>query len=65
MAPASDHPVPTTDLVDQYGCELRVVELQFTQYGAHHSFAGPVRTVSCHEDNSLLPRPAAPPATAT
>ncbi|MFE2493307.1 hypothetical protein [Streptomyces scopuliridis] len=31
-----------------------MVELQFTENGAHHSFGGPVRTVSCHEDNSLL-----------
>lgn len=47
-------PVPTADLVDQYGTDLRVCDLQFRQYGAHRSFAGPVRTVSCHEDNGLL-----------
>ncbi|MFJ8655791.1 ribonuclease E activity regulator RraA [Streptomyces rochei] len=47
-------PVPTADLVDQYGTELRVCELQFRQFGAHRSFAGPVRTVFCHEDNGLL-----------
>ncbi|CAL9363936.1 ribonuclease E activity regulator RraA [Streptomyces sp. enrichment culture] len=47
-------PVPTADLVDQYGTDLRVVELQFRQFGAHRSFAGAVRTVSCHEDNGLL-----------
>lgn len=47
-------PVPTADLVDQYGTELRVCDLQFRQFGAHRSFAGPVRTVSCHEDNGLL-----------
>ncbi|MEW2078824.1 ribonuclease E activity regulator RraA [Streptomyces sp. NPDC013433] len=47
-------PVPTADLVDQYGTALRVCDLQFRQFGGHHSFAGPVRTVSCHEDNGLL-----------
>ncbi|MFE7074637.1 ribonuclease E activity regulator RraA [Streptomyces sp. NPDC057620] len=47
-------PVPTADLVDQYGTELRVCDLQFRQFGAHRGFAGPVRTVSCHEDNGLL-----------
>jgi regulator of ribonuclease activity A len=47
-------PVPTADLVDRYGTELRVCDLQFRQFGAHRSFAGPVRTVSCHEDNGLL-----------
>ncbi|MEU6678838.1 ribonuclease E activity regulator RraA [Streptomyces sp. NPDC046925] len=47
-------PVPTADLVDQYGTRLHVCDIQFNQYGAHRSFAGPVRTVSCHEDNGLL-----------
>ncbi|MFJ3982677.1 ribonuclease E activity regulator RraA [Streptomyces fungicidicus] len=47
-------PVPTADLVDRYGTELRVCELQFRQFGGHRGFAGPVRTVSCHEDNGLL-----------
>jgi regulator of ribonuclease activity A len=41
-------------LVDQYGAELRVCDVQFRQFGGHRSFAGPVRTVSCHEDNGLL-----------
>lgn len=47
-------PVPTADLVDRYGTELRVCDLQFRQFGGHRGFAGPVRTVSCHEDNGLL-----------
>jgi len=47
-------PVPTADLVDRYGPELRVCETQFRQFGARRCFAGPVRTVSCREDNSLL-----------
>jgi regulator of ribonuclease activity A len=47
-------PVPTADLVDQYGTELRVCETQFRQFGGCRAFTGPVRTVSCHEDNGLL-----------
>jgi regulator of ribonuclease activity A len=52
-APA-DVPVPTADLVDQYGAELRVCDTQFRQFGGRRAFTGPVRTVSCHEDNGLL-----------
>jgi len=47
-------PVPTADLVDRYGSALRVCDIQFRQFGGRRSFAGPVRTVSCHEDNGLL-----------
>ena len=47
-------PVPTADLVDRYGSALRVCDMQFRQFGGRRSFAGPVRTVSCHEDNGLL-----------
>ncbi|MER7786833.1 ribonuclease E activity regulator RraA [Streptomyces sp. NPDC097640] len=47
-------PIPTADLADQYGTQLRVCDVQFTSYGAVRSFSGPIRTVSCHEDNALL-----------
>jgi regulator of ribonuclease activity A len=47
-------PVPTADLVDRYGSTLRVCDLQLRQFGGRRAFAGPVRTVSCHEDNGLL-----------
>jgi regulator of ribonuclease activity A len=50
----ADIPVPTADLVDRYGSELRVCDTQFRQFGGRRAFAGPVRTVSCHEDNGLL-----------
>jgi regulator of ribonuclease activity A len=46
--------LPTADLVDQYGAELRVCDVQFRQFGGQRVFTGPVRTVSCHEDNGLL-----------
>ncbi|HEY2127037.1 MAG TPA: ribonuclease E activity regulator RraA [Streptosporangiaceae bacterium] len=45
---------PTADLVDKYGAELRVCDVQFRQFGGQRMFAGPVRTVSCQEDNALL-----------
>jgi regulator of ribonuclease activity A len=44
----------TADLVDAYGPELRVCDVQFRQFGGRRIFSGPVRTVSCHEDNALL-----------
>jgi regulator of ribonuclease activity A len=44
----------TADLVDQYGAELRICDVQFRQFGGRRMFAGPVRTVSCHQDNGLL-----------
>ncbi|MET9685430.1 ribonuclease E activity regulator RraA [Streptomyces coeruleorubidus] len=47
-------PIATADLADVHGDQLRVCEVQFTSYGAVHSFAGPVRTISCPGDNALL-----------
>ncbi|MEU4896993.1 ribonuclease E activity regulator RraA [Streptomyces sp. NPDC044780] len=52
--PETVTPIPTADLVDQYGADLRVCDLQCRQFGGHRGFAGRVRTVSCHEDNGLL-----------
>jgi regulator of ribonuclease activity A len=46
--------IPTADLVDKYGAELRVCDVQFRQFGGRRMFAGPVRTASCHQDNGLL-----------
>ncbi|HVV09812.1 ribonuclease E activity regulator RraA [Amycolatopsis sp.] len=44
----------TADLVDEHGDKLRVCDTQFRQFGLHRSFSGPVRTVSCYEDNGLV-----------
>src|SRR5262249_14476437 len=52
--PMTAIPVPTADLVDKYGAHLRVCDIQFRQFGGRRAFAGPVRRVSCHEDNGLL-----------
>ncbi|MBW5485919.1 ribonuclease E activity regulator RraA [Streptomyces bambusae] len=46
--------VPTTDLYDEHGENLLVCGTQFRQFGGRRAFAGPIRTVSCHEDNALL-----------
>ena len=50
----TDTQVTTADLADTYGSGLRVCDLQFRQFGRRRLFSGPVRTVSCHEDNGLL-----------
>ena len=50
----TETPVPTADLADKHGQALRVCGIPFRQFGGCRAFAGPVRTVSCHEDNGLL-----------
>ena len=45
---------PTADLVDEIGPDVRSCDTQFRQFGGRHQFAGPVRTVRCHQDNALL-----------
>jgi regulator of ribonuclease activity A len=47
-------PVPTADLYDQHGEALGICATQFRQFGGRRLFAGPVRTLACHEDNALL-----------
>ncbi|WP_199433586.1 ribonuclease E activity regulator RraA [Qaidamihabitans albus] len=44
----------TADLVDEHGALLRVCDVQFQQFGKVRAFSGPVRTVSCYEDNGLV-----------
>lgn len=47
-------PESTADLWDARSEELMSCNVQFRSYGAIRSFAGPVRTVRCHEDNQLV-----------
>ncbi|MET9885545.1 ribonuclease E activity regulator RraA [Streptomyces sp. NPDC006430] len=47
-------PVPTSDLYDEHGEGLAICTVPFRQFGGRRLFAGPVRTVTCHEDNALL-----------
>ena len=44
----------TADLVDEHESSLRCCEVQFRQFGGTARFAGPVRTVKCFEDNTLI-----------
>lgn len=47
-------PVPTADLYDEHGERLGICETQLRTLGGRRLFAGPVRTLACHEDNALL-----------
>ncbi|HSG89176.1 MAG TPA: ribonuclease E activity regulator RraA [Pseudomonadales bacterium] len=42
------------DLCDAYGDAVDVVEPMFSNFGGRAGFGGPVRTVKCFEDNSLV-----------
>jgi regulator of ribonuclease activity A len=44
----------TADLIDDFGDELQSCETQFRQYGIRPFFAGPILTVQCFRDNSLV-----------
>jgi regulator of ribonuclease activity A len=42
------------DLCDAHGEAVRVMAPLFRSYGGRLAFGGPVRTIKCHEDNSLV-----------
>ncbi|MGO1055244.1 ribonuclease E activity regulator RraA [Crossiella sp. CA198] len=44
----------TADLADREGDAVRSCDTQLRQFGGRLVFAGPVRTVSCLQDNALL-----------
>jgi len=44
----------TADLYDEYEDVLQSVPLQFQTLGGRARFNGPIRTVSCFEDNALI-----------
>ncbi|WP_304167608.1 ribonuclease E activity regulator RraA [Phenylobacterium aquaticum] len=46
--------ISVADLCDANEDEIEVCELQFKDYGGRTAFSGPIRTVRCHEDNSLV-----------
>lgn len=50
----SDEPQSVADLCDDNEETVDVCVLQFRDYGARRAFSGPIRTVRCHEDNSLV-----------
>lgn len=47
-------PIATADLVDKYGTDLRVSQLQMQNFGGHKAFAGVITTIHCHLDNGLV-----------
>jgi regulator of ribonuclease activity A len=48
--------VVTCDIVDAHKASGRIQSCatQFVQFGGRTSFAGPIRTIKCHEDNALI-----------
>jgi len=44
----------TTDLYDNYADRVRVCDPIFRDFGGHARFFGPIATVKCFEDNSLI-----------
>ncbi|WP_448850698.1 ribonuclease E activity regulator RraA [Corynebacterium sp. 335C] len=46
--------IPTADLVDEIGADVRSCDLQLRDIGGRVEFHGPVTTVRCFQDNALL-----------
>lgn len=44
----------TADLCDDHSDSLRIAQPLFQDYGKNISFSGPISTVKCHEDNTLV-----------
>jgi regulator of ribonuclease activity A len=44
----------TADVYDEHGEQFQSVATQFQSFGGTTHFHGPVRTLKCYEDNSLL-----------
>lgn len=42
------------DICDEFFDEIRVLDPVFRDFGARHRFCGPIVTVKCFEDNSLV-----------
>jgi RraA famliy len=46
--------ISVADLCDEHEGVIEVCETQFRDFGGRTAFSGPIRTVRCHEDNSLV-----------
>lgn len=44
----------TADLCDDHSDSLQIAQPLFQNYGKNTSFSGPISTVKCHEDNTLV-----------
>lgn len=60
-APVSNIPFTTPDLCDDHPEKVRVIDLDFLNFGARSCFYGEVVTIKCYEDNSLVKQQAALP----
>jgi regulator of ribonuclease activity A len=54
LMPKSNKIIKTADLYDIYEEELQVCEPIFHHFGGDESFNGPIVTLKCFEDNSLV-----------
>jgi regulator of ribonuclease activity A len=50
----SDTPFKTADLYDTYEEALQICSPVFRHFGGHRAFQGPIATLKCFEDNSLV-----------
>ncbi len=44
----------TADIYDEHEADIQVCEPIFRDFGGHVRFSGPICTIKCHEDNSLV-----------
>ena len=51
----------TTDLSDEFGEKLQACQPLFRDFGAPKRFCGPIATIKCFEDNSLVREAVAEP----
>lgn len=47
-------PIKTADLYDEHEEKLQVCDPVFSHYGGNQAFHGPIATLKCYEDNSLV-----------
>jgi regulator of ribonuclease activity A len=52
--PPSQIDMTVADLCDAHEDEIEVCVLALRDFGGRRAFSGPIRTVRCHEDNSLV-----------
>lgn len=52
--PSSVGGMTVADLCDAHEDEIEVCVLALRDFGGRRAFSGPIRTVRCHEDNSLV-----------
>ena len=54
MTPTDTPSFRTADLFDEHAAELQVVAPLFRHFGGRRHFCGALRTISTHEDNSMV-----------